>query len=325
MKIVVFEQYRGEATVKIGHYFFTELMSSEELSIKIVGEDYPADNLTYKDKPINLEEVKSFNPDALFFGTWYINKIIKGKDHNAIETIKDITKPKFCIVTDYPYRKEEHDKIWKRLNIKNILCLDGSEHSLRDHDYFKYYYFPWSINENSFFDRKQIKKYKTSVFGGIDPSLYPMRLRVNNLFHEAFGQDHFYLGPVYDYMNGNNPSMEEYSRLINQCKICFTDGHYAELANAKYSEIAGSNCLIMSPKFETSKDLDLAGFEENENIIYVNYKDSDTQIIEKTKKVLEDSSRLEKMSLSGYNLIHTKHTNKNRVKDLMQIIKSATQ
>ena len=34
---------------------------------------------------------------------------------------------------------------------------------------------------------------------------------------------------------------------------------------------------------------------------------------------------LEEMSLSGYNLMHTNHTNKNKVKDLMQIIKSAAQ
>jgi len=320
-KLLVLEDYRGEATVKILHYFFEEIIASNLFNCKITGEGYPND-LFHKDKIINLKDINSFDPDALLFGGWFINRTIKEKQ-KELPFLTEIKKPKFCIVTDYPYRKKEHDKVWQKLGIRNILCLDGAEYSLHEHDYFNYYYFPWGVNEKVFFDRKQVKKHKTSVFGGIDPRLYPMRARINNLFLKNFKEDHFFLGPVSDYMDGNNPSMEEYSKLLNQCKICFTDGHYAELANAKYSEIAGSNCLIMSPRFEKSKDLDLVGFKENENILYVDYKDSDSQIIEKTEKILNEPARLEEMATSGYNLIHTKHTNKRRAEDLYSIISKA--
>jgi len=336
MRIIAFEQYRGKAPVKIGHYFFEELISTKEAFVKVIGDDYPSDNPMYKGKLTTVLEIETFNPDALFFGTWYINKIIKEKDQRAIETIKNTTKPKFCIVTDYPYRKEEHNAIWEKLGIKNILCLDGAEESLHKSDRFNYYYYPWSINEKVFFDRKQEKIYDTAVFGRLDPHLYPMRYRAHCLFSQHFKEKYFFQGAVIDFSHGlslkrpeggviKSPTMEEYSSLLNQCKICFTDGQHAELANAKYSEIAGSNCLIMSPKFRKSKDLDLAGFEKGKNIVYVNYEDTDLDIIKKTEKILNNPSKLEEMSLSGYDLIHTKHTNKNRVKDLMQIIKSATQ
>ena len=331
MKIVAFEQYRGNATVKIGHYFFKELISSKEVSVKVVGDDYPSDNDLYKEKVVPISQIAPLNPDALFFGTWYINKIIKEKDYESINIIKNINKPKFCIVTDYPYRKKEHDEIWRELGIRNILCLDGAEYSLHGHDYFNYYYFPWSINEKVFFDRKQRKIYDVAVFGRLDPHLYPMRYRAHCLFSRHFKEKYFFQGAVVDYYKGGSlttrgimksPTMEEYSLLLNQCKICFTDGHYAELANAKYSEIAGSNCLIMSPKFKVSKDLELAGFKEDENILYVDYEDSDLEIINKTERILSTPSKLNEISLSGYNLIHQRHTNKKRIKDLIEIIKN---
>lgn len=307
-KILVLQDDRSNASVLIGQSFFDELKIFNNFECIFYG-------LGHKIK------IKCENFDAVLIDPWITNRLKNQTNHECWGFLRKLKCKKFALVCDYFYRQEEHNNLWKSIGVTDVLCWNDSAW-IDDKDFnWNFHYFPFSVNENVFMNHKQEKFFDVVVSGGIDPNLYPMRRRVHTLLSNQNDIKYKYLKPVTSYeKNNTDPTIIDYSRSLNSSKICFTDGQYREVLVAKYSEIAASNSLVMSPKFQKSKDLDLFGFKEDENIFYIPYSDSDQEIIAKLKTLLKDEKKLEKMTLSGYNLTKSKHTNTKRVVDLYDLI-----
>jgi len=307
-KILVFQDDRSSSSVLIGQSFFNELKNNKSIQSFFYGLGH--------NRVIPNEDF-----DAVLIDPWITNRLKNQTNHECWDFLRKLKCKKFALVCDYFYRQEEHNNLWKSIGVTDVLCWNDSAWiDNKDFDW-NFHYFPFSVNESVFINHKQKKVFDVVVSGGIQPNLYPMRHRVHTLLINQNDIKYKYLKPVMSYeKNNTDPTMLDYSGSLNSSKICFTDGQHREVLVAKYSEIAGSNSLVMSPKFKKSKDLDLFGFKENKNIFYVNYSDSDQEIIAKLKTLLKDEKKLERMTASGYNLVKSRHTNNKRVFDLYNLI-----
>ena len=307
-KILVLQDDRSKASVLIGQNFFNELKKFEYFDCSFYGLGHQ--------KPI---ENKNF--DAVLIDPWITNRLANNTNHECWNYIRNLKCKKFALVCDYFYRQEEHNNLWKSIGITDVLCWNDSAWIDNKNFNWQFHYFPFSVNADIFTNHQQEKIFDVIISGGIESNLYPMRRRIHALLSNQRDIKYKYLKPVTSYEKNNiDPSMLDYSKSLNSSKICFTDGQHREVLVAKYSEIAASNSLVMSPKFQKSKDLDLFGFKEDKNIFYISYSDSDEKIIAKLKNLFKDEKKLDRMTNSSYNLIQSLHTNTKRVFDLYNLI-----
>lgn len=307
-KILVLQDDRSEASVLIGQSFFDELKKHKDFNCTFYG-------LGHNDI-INNNDF-----DAALIDPWITNRLKNQPNHECWNLIRSLNCKKFALVCDYFYRQEEHNNLWASIGITDVLCLNDSAWTENNSFNWRFHYFPFSVNTDFFKDHKQEKVFDILISGGIQNNLYPMRYRMHKLLSEQNDIKYKYLRPTTSYeKNSIDPSMLDYSKSLNLSKICFTDGQHREVMVAKYSEIAASHSLIMSPKFKKSKDLDLFGFKEDENIFYISYSDSDEKIMDGLKKLLENQEKIDRMTLNSYNLVNARHTNKQRVSDLYDLI-----
>ena len=307
-KILVLQDDRSNASVLIGQSFFDELKKNKYLKSFFYGLGHE-------------ETIPNKDFDAVLIDPWITNRLKNQTNHECWDFLRKLKCKKLALVCDYFYRQEEHNNLWKSIGVTDVLCWnDGAWTDNKDFNW-RFHYFPFSVNADVFTDHKQKKIFDVTISGGIQPGLYPMRHRMHKLLSKQNDIIYKYLKPVTSYeKNNTDPTMLNYSKSLNSSKICFTDGQHREVLVAKYSEISGSNSLVMSPKFNKSKDLNLFGFKENENIFYISYSDSDQEILKKINNLLSDDKKILKNTLNGYNLIHDKHTNKRRVLDLYNLI-----
>lgn len=307
-KILILQDDRSKASVLIGQSFFDELKKSKDLECVFYGLGH---------KNANLEG----NFDAVLIDPWITNRLKNQTNHECWNFLRKLKCKKFALVCDYFYRQEEHNNLWKSIGVTDVLCWNDSAWTDNKDFNWRFHYFPFSVNADVFTDHKQKKIFDVAISGGIQSNLYPMRYRIHKLLSGQNDIKYKYFKPVTSYEKNNiDPTMLDYSKSLNSSKICFTDGQHREVLVAKYSEIAGSNSLVMSPKFHKSKDLDLFGFKDSENIFYINYSDSDQEIITKLKILLKDEKKLGRMTASGYNLVKSQHTNSKRIFNLYDLI-----
>ena len=307
-KILVLQDDRSSCSVLIGQSFFDELKNSEQFDSSFNG-------LGYEQK---IEDKKF---DAVLIDPWVTNRLKNEIDHEYWNHLRSIKCKKFALVCDYFYRQKEHNALWGSLGVTDVLCWNDSAWKNNKNFDWRFHYFPFSINPDTFKDHREQKTFDITISGGMDLNLYPMRQRIHSLLTKQTDIKYKYIRPVFSYEENNiDPTMEQYSKALNRSKICFTDGQHREVLVAKYSEIAGSNSLVMSPRFIKSKDLDLVGFKEDENIFYISYNDSDKDILKKINDLLSDEKKLHKMTSNGFNLIQKRHNNKERVLDLYNLI-----
>lgn len=307
-KILVFQDDRSNASVLIGQSFFDEFKKNQELKSFFYG-------LGHKETIPNEEF------DVVLIDPWITNRLKDQINHECWDFLRKLKCKKFALVCDYFYRQEEHNNLWKSIGVTDVLCWNDSAWMNNKDFNWHFHYFPFSINPYTFTDHKEKKIFDVTISGGIEHNLYPMRRRIHDLLSNQSDIKYQYLKPVTSYQKNNtDPTMLDYSKSINRSKICFTDGQHREVLVAKYSEIAGSNSLVMSPKFNKSKDLDLFGFKERQNIFYISYHDTDRQILQKIHRILSDNQNLEKLTSNGYYLIHENHTNKKRIVELLQLL-----
>lgn len=319
MRILILEDYRGDAAVTISHDFLEEL--NNNLDAKRLGKGYD-----YYDEEKSLREMLEkidFKPDFIFCGGWFINRMIKNPNYKLIKEINEYPVIKITYAVDFIYRVKITLDIWNKLGITKVLCFNDSQLISEKHDHnIEFIYFPFSFNDKIFKDYKLDKEYDIGVFGRISPTLFPMRQRIHDLLRKRTDIKYLYWGPIGDYSDSkNNPSMEDYAKAINKCRITFTDGQHREVLVAKYNELLACKTVLISPRFKKSKDLELHGFIDNENIFYVNYDDSDEEIFNKMKDLLDNKEKLDRLTNNSYEFVHTKHTNKARVNELRNLLK----
>lgn len=162
---------------------------------------------------------------------------------------------------------------------------------------------PNFIDSETFYDYG-LEKNVPILFTGRISSLYPWRQSIYNKI------SNFYPSITFPHLGyeSYSPIMIhgiEYARSINSSKFVPTCGTLAKEVVRKHFEIpAAKSCLIT----ERSNSIQSAGFIDMENCVFADEDD----ILDKIQYLLLNKDVLENITNSGYNLVHTSHTYKQR-------------
>ncbi|GAB1542303.1 hypothetical protein NUACC21_49770 [Scytonema sp. NUACC21] len=182
------------------------------------------------------------------------------------------------------------------------LCVTTPEHTpdIADH------LFVWP----NFIDPDMCRDYKESkvipvLFTGHMYDLYPWRQKI----HKIISQHYPSLScPHYGY--GNRPTSrmmygERYARTINASWFVPTCGTVVKEVVRKHFEIpASKSCLVT----EKSPALEAAGFIDMQNCVFVDEHD----VLDKLDYLFQNPDEYEKIINAGYELVHSRHTLKQR-------------
>ncbi|MDB5112549.1 MAG: hypothetical protein JWR67_3663 [Mucilaginibacter sp.] len=142
------------------------------------------------------------------------------------------------------------------------------------------------------------------LFNGYINLLYPWRQKVYNIVSNCYPSLIF---PHLGYEN-HSPIMihgEQYARTINASWFVPACGTLAKEVVRKHFEIPGSkSCLIT----EKTPSLEAAGFVDMQNCVFADEKD----VLDKLNYLFQNTYELEKIINSGYQLVHSQHTLKQR-------------
>jgi spore maturation protein CgeB len=108
---------------------------------------------------------------------------------------------------------------------------------------------------------------------------------------------------------------DKYIKKINESKIFVTSNNIYSSLNMKYTEILSCGCLLLA---DLPEDLNDIGLKDGEHlIIYNGIKDLKSKI----KYYLRNDKEREEIARNGMNLVREKHSNKVRIKEMIEIIK----
>ncbi|MBS9386955.1 MAG: glycosyltransferase family 1 protein [Dolichospermum sp. BR01] len=165
--------------------------------------------------------------------------------------------------------------------------------------------FVWAnfIDADIYRDYGQPKIVPVMFTGYINP-LYPWRQKINKIISEHYPSlicPHLgYEQPVSRMLYG-----EQYARVINASWFVPACGTLAKEIVRKHFEIpASKSCLIT----EKSPALEAAGFIDMQNCIFVDEHD----VLDKLDYLFQHQEELEKITNAGYQLVHSRHTLKQR-------------
>jgi hypothetical protein len=141
------------------------------------------------------------------------------------------------------------------------------------------------------------------ITGGVSP-LYPWRQKVNKVVTRHFPSlicpHGGYVRPVVRMFQG-----EQYARLINASWFVPTCGTLAKEVVRKHFEIPASrSCLVT----EKSPALEAAGFIDMQNCVFADEQD----VLDKLDYLFQNQDKLERIIDAGYNLVHSRHTLRQR-------------
>jgi len=179
------------------------------------------------------------------------------------------------------------------------------------HNYLKCIWFPHSVNVNIFRDYKYKKEYDILQTGAIY-KVYETR----NFMINKFKDDPRY--KIIERPKENTkvqwPTRRDYSKELNKAYMNICCGSVYQYPVMKYFEIPASNSVIFGDWFDELGDL---GFERYVSMLPIDKTDINTQV----DILLKNKDKLLEIASNGYNLIHERHTNEIRVKELIQIVK----
>lgn len=142
------------------------------------------------------------------------------------------------------------------------------------------------------------------LFNGSMSSLYPWRQKIYKKVSNCYPSLIF---PHLGY-ESNSPFMihgEQYARTINASWFVPACGTVAKEVVRKHFEVPGSrSCLIT----EKTPSLEAAGFVDMENCVFADERD----VLDKLSHLFKNKHELEKVINAGYELVHSRHTLKQR-------------
>lgn len=142
------------------------------------------------------------------------------------------------------------------------------------------------------------------LFTGLMNSLYPWRQKIYKIISAHYPSTTL---PHQGYQSQSQTMIqgEQYARTINTSWFVPTCGTIAKDAVRKHFEIPGSkSCLIT----EKTPSLEAAGFVDMQNCVFADEKD----VLDKLNYLFENRDDLNKMLNSGYELVQSRHTLKQR-------------
>jgi len=176
----------------------------------------------------------------------------------------------------------------------------------------KLVWLPHCIDVNMFNDRKIEKKYDVLMTGYHFDEYYPFRHKAHELLKGYDYYTEIERPPETGYKDNTRwPMAHDFSKVLNQAKICITSGSKLNYLILKYYEMAASNTCIFSNWFDELEDI---GFIPNENIVVMNFDNLDGQI----KWWLENDKERKRVSQNAYNLVMSRHTADIRAKELLK-------
>jgi hypothetical protein len=179
----------------------------------------------------------------------------------------------------------------------------------------KLVWLPHCIDVDMFKDRNIDKKYDVLMAGWHFDEYYPYRHKAHELLKDMDYYTEIERPPEIGHKDNSRwPVAGDFSTVLNQSKICITDGLKHNYVILKYYEMAASNTCIFSNWFDELADV---GFKPNENMVVMNFDDLNGQI----RWWLEHDKEREKIAENAYKLVMSRHTADIRAKEILEAIK----
>ena len=173
------------------------------------------------------------------------------------------------------------------------------------------FWLPHSVNTNIYKDRNLPKEYGVLLSGSMYKIYHTRNKALDSLKGESFFR---HLRRPVDYAKTQWPIKDDYSKELNKSWLSICCGADVEYPVMKYYEIPASKSVLYSDYFSELGDL---GFIPDENMIVLDKNNIKEQIIE----LLKDKTKLKRIALSGFDLIHHRHTDDIRSNELISYIK----
>ena len=195
--------------------------------------------------------------------------------------------------------KFKYDYVIYRYNCEQMNYIISKSNS-------KFIYIPHYLNSQLFTKKNSMKTIDILLYGNTS-NFYPFRQRLFKLIQES-GMNYYYLPhPGYnEFLNENNPNKivkEELSQLISKAKITISTCSSFNYLLKKYIEISLSGSIIAGNYPHTEENV------YKDCMCLLEEKDSDIEIIDKLKKILDLSQEeYNKIVENSYNVSINNYT-----------------
>lgn len=167
-------------------------------------------------------------------------------------------------------------------------------------------YVPWWIDDTVFRDYGEKKEIPIALTGAGWLSrqfFYTWRCPIFIQLVSRFAVFHV---PVFEnHKNGHAYVGEGYARLLNQSLFSAACGSANRFLTLKPLEIPACRCCLIAEETEVFKAI---GFADGVNCIFADH----TNVAAKVQDLLDHPERLQAITNAGYDLVHQRHTQRNR-------------
>jgi hypothetical protein len=167
------------------------------------------------------------------------------------------------------------------------------------------YMWPNGIDSDTFHDYGEHKNIPILITGSLAPH-YPWRNRVSNRlsqYYPTMKTPHFGWGTASE--TSRTIHGERYARLINASWFVPSCGTLANDVVRKQFEIPGSKACLITQR---TPAIEAAGFIDGQNCVFADEQD----VVERVDYLLRNADQLESIIVAGYELVHSRHTMRNR-------------
>jgi len=255
-------------------------------NVSIVSEDCQVEEIEYK-----------YNPDLIVFMYHPVFnlklKII------GVENVK-IPKIGFLLVDEISPERYISINYYESLKVDAFFSTGSSYTHYYSSCREKLFFLPWFIIPEKVKDYKQQKEY-TFFLSSHNQQTYPWRQKVFPVIENKYD---VYRLP-YPKEGDKLVYGAEFSRQINRSQFSAACGGYSNAMVLKHVEIPGSATCLVTEETDIVKK---AGFQDMVNCVFADEKN----IIKKIDYLKQEAIKLEDITKRGYELVHEKHTAKNR-------------
>ena len=266
--------------------------------------------------------------DVVFYGPDYdgydsekaVPDLVKERDFDLVMTyglkysltfkgLGEIRLPKVHIVVDYhPWREKQQDDFLK-VNKYDLIFSRTSYAAkiLERKEFGKIHVLPFSVDTEIFKANGAEKSCDISAILSepVRGGLYPYRAKVKRLI-ENLDIETFFIGNAY---------FDEYVEAINRTKIAVASVSKFGWLPMQYTEIMSCGTFLLADKVE---DLSLMGMNNKEHLVLY---DDINDLKRKILFFLKEEKQREEIARQGMDLVRKYHSNKQRVKTFIDIIK----
>ena len=182
--------------------------------------------------------------------------------------------------------------------------VDGSRQNVRLH------WLPYWVNDKIFHDYEEPKRFHVLMTGVVHKSVYPLRWKADDELKHRAWYHRVERPPEHMQREGYWPVGVDYARLLNSAHVCITDTSKHKYPLGKIFEIPGSRSALAC---DWNSELQMLGFEPNENFFPLSTSDSIAHQIARFKNIDAVTQR-------GYDFIHQRHSAQQRARDLYDIL-----